>query len=189
MVMDLATEQQLVEKAKESLEAFEELYEYYLPKIYSYIYNRTADKELTEDITSKTFVKVMTKIRTFRYQGYSFGSWLYKIAHNTLIDYYRKNKRVSESHKQELKENHGATNQINDVERKLIVLEVLRDLPAQYQEILSLRYFEGLSNEEIARILGCRKDSVAVKIHRAIKSFRKIIGKQGYSDLIDFKLA
>ena len=85
--MDLNTEKQLVEQAKESLQAFDALYEHYLPKIYAYILNRVANKEVAEDVTSKTFIKAMTKIQSFDYKGYTFGAWLYKIAQNNIIDY------------------------------------------------------------------------------------------------------
>ena len=134
--VDLEQEKQLVEKAKESLQAFDSLYEHYLPKIYAYVLNRVANKEAAEDITSKTFIKAMTKIQNFEYRGYTFGAWLYKIAHNNLVDYYRKNKGVSVD-LEVIKETLGVDGDQENIERQAIVLEALARLPQKYQQVRS----------------------------------------------------
>lgn len=175
--MDPNLEQQLVADAKRSLEAFDKLYEYYLPKILAYVMNRTANKAIAEDITSQTFVKAMLKIKTFEYKGFTFGAWLYRIAHNTLVDYYRKHKEI------EIPEYHQAQSDDNSElvaqqsERQQILLDALRKLPEQYQQILSLKFFEEMTNEEIAQVLGCKKETLAVKLHRSLKAFEKVLKK------------
>ena len=78
-------EQQLVREAKASLQAFSKLYQYYLPRIYAYTLNRTGDPKVAEDLTSETFFKAMKGLNSFQMREYRFGSWLYKIAHNTII--------------------------------------------------------------------------------------------------------
>lgn len=188
-IMDLAREQELIEKAKESIRAFDELYEHYLPKIYGYVLNRTKKKEVAEDVTSQTFMKAMTKIKSFRYRGYSFGAWLYRIAHNNLMDYFRKNSsRFEPLEEEELESDQKTDKEAEKEERQRIILEALTKLPKQYQEVLSLKFFEEMSNEEIADVLGCKKETLAVKLHRSLKAFRKVLKKGNYLKTLDVNL-
>ena len=169
----LAEEKILVEKAKESLSAFSKLYEYYLPKIYSYLLNRVGDKKTAEDITSETFLKAMKKIDKFKYQGFTFGGWLYKIAHNSLCDYYKKNKAIISL--DEIKNVPETKNPdiLEKIDNNHQIRQVLQYLKEDYQQILALKFFENLSNPEIAEILGITVNSLNVKLHRSIEAFRK----------------
>lgn len=181
--MDIEQEKQLVDQAKESLQAFDQLYEHYLPKIYAYVLNRVANPEIAEDLTSKTFVKAMTKLQDFEYRGFTFGAWLYRIAHNNIIDHFRKNK----SKKVDLdfvKETIGTEGDERQIERQMIILEALSKLSAEHQEMLSLKFFEGFSNEELADLLGCSSNNATVRLHRAKKSFEKALNKMGYKEII-----
>lgn len=179
--MDLAQEKQLVKRAKESLEAFDSLYEHYLPRIYGYIMNRCRSKEIAEDVTSQTFIKAMAKVKTFKYKGFTFGAWLYRIAHNSLIDYFRKNPNRKIAEAEEVESDEKADTRAEQLERQRIILEALKKLPKQYQEILSLKFFEDMSNEEMAEILGCKKATLAVKLHRSLKAFEKVVRKEGFA--------
>lgn len=185
--MDIKHEKKLVKKAKQSIQAFDELYEYYLPKIFGYILNRTANKAVAEDITSKTFIKAMTKIKQFKYKGYTFGAWLYRIAHNTLVDHFRKNKNISLADMSRFEKEDDSANGAQKDERQEIILEALRKIPRQYQEVLSLKFFEGLSNREMADILGCKKATLAVKLHRSLKAFQKVLKKKKYLDKLNIE--
>ncbi|MBN2016303.1 sigma-70 family RNA polymerase sigma factor [Candidatus Dojkabacteria bacterium] len=186
--MDLAREQKLVEQAKESLKAFDQLYEYYLPRIFAYVLNRTANKQISEDVTSQTFIKAMTKIKTFRYKGFSFGAWLYRIAHNNLMDYYRKNPSLNIIDLSEVESKDRTDKEAEKSERQAIILEALKKLPKQYQEILSLKFFEELSNEEMAEVLGCKKETLAVKLHRSLKAFKKILEKENLLEVLNVEI-
>lgn len=180
--MDIQTEQNLVEEAKRSLAAFDKLYEHFLPRIMAFVMNRTGNKAIAEDITSQTFVKAMIKIQTFTYKGYTFGAWLYRIAHNNLMDFYRKNKHIEIDENWQLESDEKTDTQAHIDERQKIILEALRKLPEQYQQVLSLKFFEELSNEEIAEIVGCKKETLAVKLHRSLKAFKKVIKKHNFME-------
>lgn len=187
-IIDLAEEQELIEKAKESIRAFDELYKHYLPKIFGYVMNRSGNREIAEDVTSQTFIKAMTKIKSYKFQGYSFGAWLYRIAHNTLMDYYRKHGTELETLDETRLESDEKTGvEAEKEERQRIILEALRKLPKQYQEILSLKFFEELSNDEMAEILGCKKETLAVKLHRSLKAFGKVLKKGKYLESLDVR--
>ena len=188
--MDLEREQQLLREAKYSLEAFGELYNYYLPKIYAYIYNRLADKHTAEDLTSITFVKAIDNIKKYQDRGQRFGAWLYKIAHNLIIDFFKEHKsyrlvNFDEAIKtaEDFAEDEDFRN-IEKEEHKKIVLEVMRHLPKSYQQILSLKFFAELENDEIAEILNCSKSTLAVKLHRSLKAFKAKFKKLFKQELI-----
>jgi len=75
---------------------FEKIYYFFMPKIYNYFYFRTGDKHLSEDLASEVFLKVYNNLQTKKFNSKSFSVWIYKIAKNQLIDYFRKIKNEQE---------------------------------------------------------------------------------------------
>ncbi len=174
--MDRELERQLIKKAQENTQAFEELYNHYLPKIYGFLLNRTGQKELAEDLTSEVFAKALANLTKYNDRGIAFSAWLFKIARNTLIDWSRKKKEIlvekiaDESEKQPEKQ---ALRSLELDEKKILIRKTLNHLPEKYQTVLSLKFFEELSNDEIAEVVGCRKGAVAVRIHRALRLMKR----------------
>jgi len=175
--LDPQKERELVEQAKQSLKAFDQLYEHYLPRIYGFVFNRTRSKMIAEDVVSQTFMKAMTKIKTFQYRGFTFGAWLYRIAHNSLMDYYRKHPNVKPLDVSRTESEDNVDHEAERMEKQQIILEALQKLPKQYQQVLSLKYFEELTNDEMAQVLGCRKGTLAVKLHRSLRALQKVLEK------------
>ena len=165
-------EQQLVREAKASLQAFSKLYQYYLPRIYAYTLNRTGDPKVAEDLTSETFFKAMKGLNSFQMREYRFGSWLYKIAHNTIIDYQKKKREII-AEKLEAPSNESPSKELEIQEANYEIRTVMQKLKKDYQEILALKFFEDLNNTEIAEIIGCNLNTLHVKIHRSLEAFRK----------------
>ncbi|MBU1146516.1 sigma-70 family RNA polymerase sigma factor [Patescibacteria group bacterium] len=176
--MDRELERQLIKKAKENTAAFEELYSHYLPKIYGFLLNRTGQKELAEDLTSEVFAKALANISKFNDRGVPFAAWLFRIARNTLIDYARKKKEILTDTIEAFEpppENREASATLGLVqdERKEFIRKTMKNLPEKYQTVLSLKFFEELDNDEIADIIGCQKNAVAVRVHRALRLMKK----------------
>ncbi len=174
--MDRELERQLIKKAQENAKAFEELYNHYLPKIYGYLLNRTGQKELAEDLTSEVFAKALANITNYDDRGIGFSAWLFRIARNTLIDYKRKKKEilVDPTEMRETRSpDHPDINNLEQEEKWSYIRKTVNTLPEKYQTILSLKFFEEMSNDEIAEILGCKKGAVAVRIHRALRLMRR----------------
>ncbi|PIQ76998.1 hypothetical protein COV82_06750 [Candidatus Peregrinibacteria bacterium CG11_big_fil_rev_8_21_14_0_20_46_8] len=175
---------ELVERAKSDDGAFSELYDYYMPKIYGYIHKRVGDKDAAEDLTSQTFLKMVQHLPRFDTEGAGgrgvyFKSWLYRIATNTVIDYYRRN-RPTEEIKEEMPLKDDAPNpgeQAASNEQRERVLATLSRMPEKYSKILHLKFFGDLSNEEIAAALGITPNNAGVLIYRALKSFEKCFAK------------
>ena len=93
----MKNELSLLERAKLYDDAaLAELYDRYAPRIYAYIYRRTSDAHLAEDLTGDAFVRVLQAIQSERFWHTSFQAWLYRIAHNLVVDHYRRQSRATE---------------------------------------------------------------------------------------------
>lgn len=179
-------ELELIKKAqRDSLEdapsadaAFTELYEFYLPKIYGYIHKRVGKRETAEDLTSQTFLKMVQNLK--RFKGQYFKAWLYRIATNTVIDYYRTHKSVApieegqNLHSGEKESADGPEEQLEKLENREQVLAVLALLPEKHQLVLHLKFFADFRNDEIALSLGITENTLGVQLHRALKAFQTI---------------
>ncbi|MFZ5392025.1 MAG: RNA polymerase sigma factor [Patescibacteria group bacterium] len=179
--IDLQMEQELVERAKTDDLAFEQLYNLYFPKIYGFVYKRVGQKQICEDIVSEVFMKVFTNLKDYRDQGMSFGCWVYKIATNKLIDYYRSGKKQMVVGV-EMMENIGSKENIGEQTANKMEVEeiqtVISTLAENYQQIINLKFFAELSNQEIAKILKISENNAGVIIFRALKKFREEYGKK-----------
>ena len=181
---EIEKEKELVEKAKSDPGAFALLYERYYSPIFSYILKRTANVEIAEDITSVVFLKVLKNIWRFKWKGIPFSSWIYKIATNEILNFYRKKKKTISLDKiKEIKSNSDLLEEIvkdqEELEKNKEFLELhkkVSQLPMKYQEVIYLRYFENKKIKEICEILGKREGTVKSLLHRGIKRLKKLFG-------------
>jgi RNA polymerase sigma-70 factor (ECF subfamily) len=185
--MDLSEEKELVKQAQGSPDAFAKLYDQYYPKIFGYILRRSANLEAAQDITSETFLKALGKLWQFRWRNVSFSSWLYKIASNEINQYFRKAEYKKSISLEELHEHGFELLSPHDPESELIeaqeelkqhqeFLEIQKKitrLPAKYQEVIALRFFEKKQINEIAEILGKREGTIKSLLHRAVEKLRE----------------
>ena len=180
--MDLKEERDLVRKAKKDSEAFSELYEKYYSQIFGYILKRVANLEIAQDVTSETFLKALKNLWQFRWRNIPFSSWLYRIANNETVNYFRKQKgRLVPLEK--VAEPASADNiQIEIIEAQeelkkhqdfLKAQEKISKLPLKYQEVIILRFFEKKQIKEIAEILGKKEGTVKSLLHRGLERLRE----------------
>ncbi|MGE3279116.1 MAG: RNA polymerase sigma factor [Candidatus Altimarinota bacterium] len=155
---------------------FEAYYDQYKHKIYSYLYYRSGrNKELAEDLTSEVFMKALEKFESYKPDS-SFQSWVYAIAHNHLVDHFRKDKGA----KVDLDEVENILESDGDARSSLMkrvaseeVQELLSYLSDEEREIVLLRYQQELPMQDIADIVGMPDSTVRVVIHRALAKLRK----------------
>ncbi|CAI8043645.1 ECF RNA polymerase sigma factor SigX [Geodia barretti] len=172
----------LVRRAQQGhSEAFAGLYEAYYDKIYRYVMFKTGDTLEAEDLTEEVFLRMLESIGSFKWQGYPFTSWLFRIAHNLVIDYYRKAGRQKKTSLDDAMRVVGTDNV--DVDRKLDVelsikevKEAMGGLTRLQQEVLSLRFAGGLSVAETAEAMGKKENAVKALQHAAIKKLRTLLG-------------
>jgi RNA polymerase sigma-70 factor (ECF subfamily) len=186
--MDSGQEKELVRQAQKSPDAFARLYDEYHPRIFGYILRRTANLELAQDITSETFVKALGKLWQFRWRNVSLSSWLYRIATNEINQYfrraeYRKSISLEELEEQgfELRSPHDPESELMEAQEELKqhqdfleIQERITRLPAKYQEVIALRFFEKKQINEIAQILGKREGTIKSLLHRAIERLKEV---------------
>jgi RNA polymerase sigma-70 factor (ECF subfamily) len=172
----------LVRRAQQGhSEAFAGLYEAYYDKIYRYVMFKTGDTLEAEDLTEEVFLRMLESIGSFKWQGYPFTSWLFRIAHNLVIDYYRKSGRQKKTSLDDAMRVVGSDGV--DVDRKLDielsikeVKDAMGGLTQLQQEVLSLRFAGGLSVAETAEAMCKKENAVKALQHAAIKKLRTLLG-------------
>lgn len=157
-------------------QAFADLYDFYVQPIYRFIFYKTHQRETAEDLTSQTFAKALEKIRLFQAGKGTFSGWLYRIARNTVIDYYRTLKSSVN-----IEDAWGLTDEADiaaDLENREKLQEVsrhLKQLSAEQREIVILRVWQELSYAEIASILDKSEDSCKMLFSRTIRKLRETV--------------
>ena len=169
-------EKSLVRRAqKHNQEAFAELYERYFDKIYRYIVIRTGNTQEAEDMTQQVFLKVLRAISSFKWRGKPFSAWLFRIAHNQVVDYLRKKtKQPTVPFEQSLARSED--NPYLLAEQKLEMKQLLLavgELTEAQREVISLRFTSELPIAEVAKVMGKSLGAVKALQHSAIVALRK----------------
>jgi RNA polymerase sigma-70 factor (ECF subfamily) len=165
-------------------EAFGQLIERYRTKVFSLAYGFAKGRETADDLAQEVFVKVYFALPKFKFQS-EFGTWLYRVAVNHIKDFLRKNKGRSKDvsledvgEKALTAETAGPEDTFVEESRRALVQAALRRLPEKYQVILTLRDIEGLSYDDISRILGLSAGTVDSRLHRARQKLREKLTAQ-----------
>jgi RNA polymerase sigma-70 factor (ECF subfamily) len=158
---------------------FEKVYDTYTKQIFRFIYLRTNNTQITEDINSETFLRFWKSIEQEIVIN-NERALLYTIARRIIIDYYRSKKNKDEVQLDEsLEDKHYNYNEMIEKlyldQRIAKVYEKLKKIKKEYQEIIILRFVEDLEYEEIAVILGRKENNIRVLVHRAIDNLKKIL--------------
>lgn len=174
---DSADEAVLVEQAKNDPEAFGLLYERYVDRIYSYIYYRTGNHHDAEDLTARVFFQALKHIHQFVERGAPFSSWLYRIAHNLVANWHRDRSRKRVISLDRLAQvgqegDDGPFQVAARSERHGVLLQAIRRLPADRQELLILKFVERLPNAEIGEMMGRSEGAVKSLYHRTLVALR-----------------
>ena len=171
-------EERLVRRAKEGdQQAFAQLYEENFDKIYRYVALKIGDRIEAEDMTQQVFLNALRSITSFKWQGVPFTAWLYRIAHNQVVDHLRKRKKqvaapLEESLLESDSDPQRMAEQSLDLEQ---LLSATRRLTEAQREVISLRFTSGLPIGEVARIMGKSQGAVKALQHSAIVTLRKTI--------------
>ncbi|MBO4365067.1 MAG: RNA polymerase sigma factor [Eggerthellaceae bacterium] len=150
----------------------ETLYRNNFQKVYSYVYYRVLDPAIAEDVTADVFMKVVANYDRFDPARASFSTWAMRIAHNTLVDYYRMRKVHVPIDQLGAEEPHLEDDYPALDEKQAEVARLLSFLSPDDREIIFLKYHEDMKNVEIARLLGMNPATVATRIRRALQTMR-----------------
>ncbi|HVX92922.1 MAG TPA: sigma-70 family RNA polymerase sigma factor [Candidatus Dojkabacteria bacterium] len=162
------------------------IYNEYVEKIYKYFYVRVQSTEVSQDLTSTTFMKLIDKYDSFNPDKGNISQYIYTIARNTLIDYYRSNKNKKNVNIENIEEvcNKEEDNSVVLDRNRDILMACIKKLPDEDQQLIHLRYTLEYSYKEIADELGLPINTVSIKIHRVHKKLKVILQKNN----LKFKL-
>lgn len=169
----------LIAKAKEGDDkAFGVLYDRYVPRIYRFIFLKVHRKQDAEDVTHQVFLNAWENVKRYEFRGFPFSSWLYRIASNAVIDFYRtsRNHQPLESVPEEMfAETTNEASLLDDAFHLKVIRTALHNLDPDQQTVLILRFIDDWTNKEIAEFLGKSEGAVRVIQHRALKLLKKHI--------------
>ena len=174
---------ELLKKAVEGdAQAYGDLYERYLDPIYRYVYHRVGDELEAEDLTEMAFLKVWEALPQFDISRTPFSAWLYRVAHNLVVDHFR-TRRVHEELPQELPWPGGQPEKAAMMgEQRRELLTAMSNLRSDYQEVLTLRFLSEMSHGETAKVIRRSVGAVRVLQHRALEALRQIMAqKEGWT--------
>ncbi len=163
-------------------DAFGELYDLYIDVVYRYVYYRVSREEV-EDITENVFVRVWENIDKYTPGKHPFSSWMFRIAHNLVVDHYRfHRKHISLRERLPHHVNQSdddpadwASQRLNQTQ----VRDALKELKEPYQQVLVLKFLSGFSNKEIAEVMERKEGNIRILQYRALKALRQILEKKG----------
>jgi len=172
----LNVEYQWVLEAQLNPQKFEPIYKKYYTKIHTYINRKIQNKELADDITSQVFIQAIQRIQSYEDKGYSFGSWLMRIAHNTMCQEFREVKRskVIDFEISQLILT-DSMDESSEKEERIRILELaLKKMKKKHLEIIELRYFDNLAFRAIGEQLGISENSAKVRCFRALDRLKEV---------------
>jgi RNA polymerase sigma-70 factor (ECF subfamily) len=179
---ELATVMEIVVRAQSGdADAFGQLYDRYVDVVYRYVQYRVANATLAEDLTSETFLRALRRITSYTWQGRDFGAWLVTIARNLIADHFKSGRYRMELATSDLVEAGADRSEAGPEDEVLAsltnaaLLEAVKQLNAEQQECIALRFLQGMSVAETAQIMGKNEGAIKALQYRAVKSLSRLL--------------
>lgn len=178
----MKTADALLQRARQWDEkALAQIYDTYAPAIHRYVYRRTGHVDTAEEITAETFHRFLVALKQGGGPTDYLSAWLYRVAHNLIVDLYRRQPAQEPATLEDVVLA-GDDQSVEHVERQTrveLARAALRQLTPLQQQIITLRFLEELSNEEVARAVERTEGAVKALQHRAINSLRRLLEGEG----------
>jgi len=158
--------------------SFGKLYDIYQPQIYRFIFLKVSRKEEAEDLTHQVFLSAWQNIKKYQIRKFPFSSWLYRIAKNKVIDFYRTSKNnisielVNESEFKNLPSPEMKTENSLEIKK---VKKAMSFMNQEQQDVIIMRFVEDMPTKEVANILGKSEGAIKLIQHRALNKLKKIL--------------
>ena len=162
-------------------EAFGELYDRYVDLVYRYVYYRVGSAQVAEDLTSETFLRALRRLSSFTWQGRDVGAWFVTIARNLIADHYKSSRYRLEMTTDDVSESgakltqEGPENAVLEAMQNKVLLEAVKQLNAEQQECIVLRFLQGLSVSETAQAMGKNDGAIKALQYRAIRTLGRLL--------------
>jgi len=169
----------IIQAAKVNPERFAPLYDKYYKKIFNYVYQRMDSKDTAFDITGQVFLKALTNLNRYEYKGVPFASWLYRIAHNEVMQLFRsqKDKRAINADISDLRYICEESEELFFEEYIPAIKKLIKELNEDDLQLVELRFFEKRPFKEIAEILDITEVNAKVKMYRIVEKLKKSLCK------------
>ncbi|MBN8576724.1 MAG: sigma-70 family RNA polymerase sigma factor [Cytophagales bacterium] len=173
----LEQEAEQIRQAAQDARAFEPLYNSHFKEIFRFIFKRVGDKELTADLTQQVFLNALTNLPKYQFRGAPFSAWLYRIASNLCMDYFRKSKRVryvvvEDESLHTLVDELTADQTVEAWHERLP--HVLEQLAENELQLIELRFFDLKPFKEIGEILDLTENNAKVSTYRVLDKMKKL---------------
>ncbi|MDH5598332.1 MAG: sigma-70 family RNA polymerase sigma factor, partial [Cyclobacteriaceae bacterium] len=167
---EIVAENHLVEEAKRDINRFNVIYDRYFEVLFAFIYRRTDDEQLTDDLVSQTFLKAMQNLNKYEFRGLPISAWLFRIATNELNKHFNKYKkeRIFSLEEEMVRDIISSENEDENDEKVAILIKILKEIPTDMMEVLELRFFEGKGFKEISYILDITESGAKMRTYRAL---------------------
>lgn len=155
-------------------ETFAELYERTFPRVYAYVASLVRDRAAAEDVTAQAFERAYRRRRSFRPKRGTAEQWLFGIARNAALDELRRRKRGAAMETEPVDETAPAAEDHAELAlRREVVRSALAELEPRERDLVALKFMGGLSNAEIASVLGMSESNAGTRLHRTIAKLRE----------------
>jgi RNA polymerase sigma factor (sigma-70 family) len=148
------------------------LFDRYQMPLFNFFYKMTGSRTTSEDLVQEVFFRIL-KYRQSYQQGTPFRAWMYQIARNARVDFFRK-QRPEVTWEPEMEPAVAPADSAQQQQETQMLYRALLEMPAEKKEVLILSRFQGLKYEEIAQLLGCEVNTVKTKVHRALQELREL---------------
>ena len=160
-------------------DAIAKLYDLYAPKIQSFIYHRTSDPLVTEDLTGQVFLRMLEAMQGGKGWRTSFSGWIYRIAHNLVVDYYRKRSQATYTNIEDAPHIPASNSDPYKATAARLesdaLLRAINQLTEEQAQVITLRFLEGYNISEVAEIMGKSEGAVKALQFRGMATLRRIL--------------
>lgn len=176
-----ASVRSLVRKAKSrDPEAFGMLYDEYVDQIFRYVYYKVGNLDESQDLTGQTFLKAFENIDSYEMRDVAFSSWLYRIAHNLVVDFFRRESKrenvpIDEQPPTPSPSGNPVESVLADLESERLY-QAMNRLTHNQREVLVLKFIDNLSNAQVAEIMGISVGAVKSTQKRGLLALNRILG-------------
>ena len=157
------------------------LYEHYYDRVLRYIISRVSNRDTAQDLAGDVFVRAVESFGSYKDKGVPVQAWLFRIAHNLVIDHYRRSSHRQSTPIDEAMQIAGASDPEAEVEHSITMQQVramMQRLNPAQQEVIALRFMGGLSAEEAGQVMGRTSGAIRELQRTALKALRALLGSQ-----------
>ncbi len=174
----ITNEAELAQRASQrDPDAFAALYNAYVERIYKYVYYKVGDPNEAEDLCEQVFLKAWEAIGRYTWYGYPFSSWLYRLAHNLVVDHYRTRREILPLNdtllirEEPIDPEVALARSLTSGELRQAILR----LTTEQRQVICLKFIEGYSNSEIATMMDKKEGAIRALQYRALRSLQTIL--------------